>query len=988
MADLDASESFALPLAREERAAHLRGFRGRASLLDLLSQPGPAEGAGRFTLLLGGPGAGKSALAAALARRLDAPYHFVRAHREPRRFVPALIEQCRAIAGRALASDARSELVGASSDDLKNALYEALLLLARERGHAEVILDGLDELERPVDLLAFLPGVLPPRAHLLLTARPDLSLVATLRARCSPLQLLTLSALSLDDLRDQSSLPTSELRSLLDKTGGLPLLLFPALTQGERAGRVDLAQVAASERDLFEGLLAEAARRVGPPSVQLLSVLAIAPEPISRTLLAGVLELLSPPGPELPELRGWIEALSDVLEVSGEGHVWLWHASFAKYVREELVGARGARTLHLSLAQVCGHAPTSPFALRHAVWHRALGGDQRGALERAESADRAHAQLEAGLLPELLRDLERVGSAWLAPLRRQAAFLSAHPRGLASALSFEGVEPPYVDHSWVRTRWRSAPHGPLPTLTLEGQLPEVFALALDASGERLAVATQDGHVREYDATSGELLRDEPVSTKRALALGYAPEGRWLACGTDDGVAVLDVAARGGAARQVAFEAPVWGIAWLPDGSLAAGTRNGEIALLDRSLERLWTARLPFPITALAAGPQGTLLAGGARGGLVVLAWPQAAEGADPQRWPLAEDADGAVWSIAVRGDRFAVARHDGTITLFRLERDAPPQRLGELNVPDERLFALTFLGPDTLLCAGSAGRLHRARFTAEGLALEGSWLAHRGWVNSVQSGAGRLWSAGTDGFLLAHALDAMPPAREEDDRHPTALAISSAGEEIALGYGDGSVDLVRSLGSETTASVRHAGAAVSALALSPRFVLRGGRDGSLVLFRRGIDPRSKRPRLSAPTELERHDLEVTAAHFLSDHGFLVTASRDHSLRLYALVGARRIAAVETSSTIVQIEEVNGALVATDRDGKATRFSVPELAVLPGAVGSNGPVLVDGRYPRITDHQGNTLAALPVRIRKVVRVSGANEWVALIPGGVIQLALEG
>ncbi|MBL8743967.1 MAG: AAA family ATPase, partial [Myxococcales bacterium] len=269
MAHSDLQKSYALALASEERAAHLRDFRGRAALVDHLSGRAPHEGAGRFTLLVGGPGAGKSALAAALSQRLDAAYHFVRAHREPRRFVPALIEQCHAIACSALAKEASSGLLGASSDDLKNALFEALLVLARERGHAEVILDGVDELERPVDLLAFLPSPLPSRAHIVLTARPDLALVATLRARCSPLELVTLSPLGVDELKAQTSLPAAELATLVHKTGGLPLLLFPALKESERTGRVDLARVAASERDLFEGLLAEASRRLGPPANQL-----------------------------------------------------------------------------------------------------------------------------------------------------------------------------------------------------------------------------------------------------------------------------------------------------------------------------------------------------------------------------------------------------------------------------------------------------------------------------------------------------------------------------------------------------------------------------------------------------------------------------------------------------------------------------------------------------------------------------------------------
>ncbi len=989
MPGLDALQENALPLAREERAAHLRGFRGRASLLDRLGEAPSADDAGRFTLLLGGPGAGKSAFAAALSDRLGAPYHFARSHREPRRFVASLIAQCQAAAGSPASADHRADQELASSDDLKNALCEALSALVRARGRADVVIDAVDELERPVDLLSFLPGFLPPSSNVFLTARPELTLVASLRARYRPLEVITLPPITLDDLRGGPALPEAELESLLEKTGGVPLLLFPALAKAEQAGHVDLAQVAASERDLFEGLVAEASHRAGPFALRILSVLSLLSEPLPPALLGEVLDVLSAPGPALHELRLAIEALSGMLEVSHDGAIRLWHAAFAQYVRVELVGRRDVPSLHEAIARACGRAATSPFALRNAVLHLSAAGDSVGAGRLAESAGRFTAQLEAGLMPEALRDLERVGSCWLAPLRRQGAFLSTHPGALPSALSFEGIEPPASDLPWVRTLWRAPPLGPMPTIALEGALPEVLSLALCPDGTRLAVATQDGHVREYDATSGRLLREQAVSHRRALVLAYAPRGRWLACGTDDGVSLLDLASPPCAAREIACEAPVWALGWLPDGALVVGSRQGELTIFDAALEPVWSGRLPFAISALAVGPGGSLIVGGARDGIVVLGWQGAPiGGAEPQRWRLEESADGAVWSIAVQDGRFAMARHDGTLAVFELQAERGPRKLAELMLPDDRLFAVSFVGANVLLCAGSAGRLHRVTLTLEGLVSDVAWAAHRGWINALASAGARVWSAGTDGVVLAHDIGAEALVADQRETQPTALACSLGGEEVAIGHGDGNLEVRAGLAGEPTLRAR-ATFAVSALALSPRFVLLGGRDGSLWLHRRSVGPTIKRRRLSTPTLLERHDAEVTAAWFVSGHGYVVTASRDRTVRLHALVGARRVAIVETPETITDFDEDAGMLVATDRDGRATYFAIPALSVVASVSRPNRPLLVDGRYTRIVDQEGRCLAALPTRVSKAVRVRGpASEWLALADGAVIHFALEG
>lgn len=994
----------ALPLAQLEREAQLRDFRGRQALLGRLREAG--EG---FTLILGGPGTGKSALMAALSRALAAPYHFIRCHRDPQRFIPALFAQTVALlpGGAADAEGLRGQETW-SSDDWRNALVSALARVVAHRGHAALVLDGVDELERVHELGAYLPSRLPPGARMFLSARPGLELVSRLRAELTPIELCAIPPLASSDLTP-STLPRRSLDAMVERTRGLPLLLFPALRRAEARGSLEPADIASSAHALFEALLAGLRRAIGPAATPLLSVLWAAREPITARDVHAVLSiLLGEMVPDLPQVRAQLEAASELLRVDELGRVAFWHAAFTDYVGEELLGRDGRRQAHKALAAFSETSATPAYAESHLVAH--LMNSEQHARARAVAEDHARMArtLAQGHLPELVADLSRAGSASLQIVRRHAALLAREPGALYAVLSYEGVEPRAATGPWLRTLYRPPPTTPNPSRILYEGAAEISDLALAPRGVQLATASHDGFVRIFDRASGAMVSALRVSSRRALSIAFDVDGR-VVCGTDDGVLVVSADDRR-EERAARCAAPQWGVAVAPSGAVASAGRDGTLTLWDESLSPRWQGRVPFAVTSLAfTDDDHVLVATGARGGTAFV--DLRADPARPVR--IDEGCEVTTWGVTCHEHRVALCRHDGWLQLFAC-RDGQVRREHALQFPDEHLFAVAFLeGGKEIVCAGSSGHIHRLAVHRDGLLRMGSLRAHAGFINGLQAEPSRVWSVGVDGTIRAHDLAGWPVEPTPSDEPPiataTALALGASEREVVLGFDDGTIRFCDAEGlASPDAALRVADAAVSALAASQRLLLVGARDGTARLLRQQVEERSRKPRWKRLASLVGHAAEVTAAVFLRGphQGLVATAGRDHAVRLSSVLGARLLAEVELPSAVVELSLAHdpALLGARCRDGVMRWLRLPSLAIEQGDVApleaADPWVLRSGRAASgralglrpdecvVFDGHGARVATAPVGFLHAVKAPSArgHEWLALCDEGIVRLAL--
>ena len=96
-------------------------------------------------------------------------------------------------------------------------------------------------------------------------------------------------------------------------------------------------------------------------------------------------------------------------------------------------------------------------------------------------------------------------------------------------------------------------------------------------GSWLATGSNDGTVRIWDAATGQERATLTGHTGRVKAVAVAPDGSWLASGSDDGtVRIWDMATGQERATLTGHTDRVTAVAVAPDGSwLASGSRTGR-----------------------------------------------------------------------------------------------------------------------------------------------------------------------------------------------------------------------------------------------------------------------------------------------------------------------------------------------------------------------------------------------------------------------------
>ena len=201
---------------------------------------------------------------------------------------------------------------------------------------------------------------------------------------------------------------------------------------------------------------------------------------------------------------------------------------------------------------------------------------------------------------------------------------------------------------------------------LTGHTGAVTAVAVAPDGTWLASGSQDSTVLIWDAATGQ----EPVAltghTGAVTAVAMAPDGTWLYSASQDGtVLIWDAATGRERAALTGHSSAVAAVAVAPDGTwLASGSQDGTVLIWDAATGQKRAALTGHTgaVTAVAVAPDGTWLASGSQDGTVLI-------------WET------ATWSVCA---------------MMRVDND---------------IRACAWLSPDTLVLGGSAG-LYQLGFLA------------------------------------------------------------------------------------------------------------------------------------------------------------------------------------------------------------------------------------------------------------------------------------
>ncbi|MFO0614105.1 MAG: serine/threonine-protein kinase [Polyangiaceae bacterium] len=936
----------ALPGVRKEQAYHLRSFAGRSALLERIDAWIDDPASKPCMILTGGPGSGKSALAARIAERRAALLHMVKSHKNPLRFLRALAAQADLVAGAPQGGPPPGDV-----EDARAELFASVERAVQVRRPLVVVVDGLDELEDPLDVGA-LPPHWPEGTRVLLTARPDQDLLRAVRLRLGDVEELRVPPLDPIDVSAivRSRRPDAtdtEVQDVSARTGGLPLLVCRAANGPQGADSASTMNLDDVFDDAYRAIARDADRAA---IVRYIVVAREALDAVSLAELASI-EGSAPSRALLERVRGDLSEMSEYLLEVRSGAFVPWHAGLSDFVRGTILGPDGVREVERTFARWTepkdGHY--TRYALRHRMRHLvAAGAPEVAAAELAQLAF-VSASIAAGRVFELVPELDRARSPFAEAIRRHAHFLARHPAALPTVLAGAPATGPWLERIDVAAQ---VAHAEISSVVGHGD--EVWGVDVSADGLRIATASADGTIRLWERESGRELARVTLPLRpngkraRAFSVAFAPDGSRLYCGTEGQglvVATIDVRIGGSDESKGVDHVDLsagpswwagessWCIAVSADGErVAAGSRRGEVRVFGRDGTPLWDIPVGGIVTALAFDARGNLAIGTEWKRLVVA-------GPDGKERFREVDLPGSPSGIGFVGSLVVAACVDGVVRAWN-DRG---ERVSERGFAGERFYGASFRG-DRVALGGVrgvvyVGRSDHARAAPEEDASDRMWSvrAHRASIEALvllpsggRESAAEVLTGSSDG--TARIVRVTESDRAPFDERVTAIAFTPDGTGVLSGLYDGAVRAHRIGAKSTTVQARRARIHAFAFAADAALVAIGCQDGSAFVARTA--------RLFAGfsdgvADLRAHDAAVNAVAFVPPAGLVATGSSDETLALSTLFGGRVVRRWTHTDSVVAIgadpsgrrlaaAARNGDLLVCDVKGDATLLAMRAL----------------------------------------------------------------
>jgi len=217
--------------------------------------------------------------------------------------------------------------------------------------------------------------------------------------------------------------------------------------------------------------------------------------------------------------------------------------------------------------------------------------------------------------------------------------------------------------------------GPAPRAIFKGNAGPVWSVAFSPDGTALAMAIDDGTVKVWDVTMGQVRATLRGHNGPVWATAFAPDGKSVATGSSDLTIRLWDPDTGAERFSLMHQGSVRSLAFSHDGTrLAAGCRNGAVKVWDLAAKKptFETQAHAGEVVSVAFSPDGTTVASSSGDGSIKL------------------------WDLHSGRERLTLQGHDGGIYSVAFSRDGKTLASGGWD-QTARLWAVASGEPQAVL---------------------------------------------------------------------------------------------------------------------------------------------------------------------------------------------------------------------------------------------------------------------------------------------------